>query len=101
VHPWWLPTLSLGLDESFPKSQDEEKMDVPQAICHGLPISRIKLLQRAHELIFFEKVIQLPAPEFHSIDQIHGVVASWDNWNIYAWGYSQPIPSQFIGRFVK
>jgi hypothetical protein len=74
--------LSLGLDKSFPKSQDKEKMDVPQAICHGLPISRVKLLQRAHEHFLFEEVIQLPAPKFHGIDQIHGVVPSRDNWKI-------------------
>jgi hypothetical protein len=49
-----------------------------------LPTESLIFDETTYELehILFEEVIQLPASEFHGIDQIHGVVASRDNWKI-------------------
>ena len=93
---WRFIPRAFLLHKSLSKRKNNQEVDIPQATRDCLPGVRVELMQTAHEVIFIEKMIYLPAAKFYSVDQEVSVVKSWKDWCVDAWSRSQSVPAQIV-----
>lgn len=78
--------LMLSLHESPTESDDEQKLNVPQAVVQLIVVCvRVKRVQLLHEFIFLKQMNELAASKFDGIDQEYGIVHTRHDGGVRFW----------------
>ena len=71
------------LDKAFAKCQDKKEVYIPQP-CSRIQLgSRVELVQIPHKVILIEEVVELPAAEFHDVDEVECVVIGRNGGDVW------------------